>query len=98
VVCVIVPALVSVPKSCSVARGASCGSKVRSRERMDERDIGEHMAGSQAKVAMEVPTGQGAVLKRVNITGAEGVLLKIYSRHNMTKAPRRLHSSELSLI
>jgi hypothetical protein len=58
---VAVPALVSVPKSCSVARGASCGTKVRSSERMDERYVSKHMAGASAQVAMEVPGCLGMV-------------------------------------
>jgi hypothetical protein len=61
VVCVVGPALVSVPKSCGVAGSASSGTKVRSCEGMDERDIGEHLARAGAQVAMEVPACLGAV-------------------------------------
>jgi hypothetical protein len=58
---VVVPALVSVLTGCSVVRGASCGTKVRSGERIHERDIGEYMAGDRAQVAMEVPECLGAL-------------------------------------
>jgi hypothetical protein len=61
VVRVVVPVLVSTPKSCSVARGASRGTKVRSSERMNARYIGEHMAWARAQVAMEVPARLGAI-------------------------------------
>jgi hypothetical protein len=46
VVCVAVPALVSVSKSGCVARGAGCGTQVWSSERMNEGDTSKHVTGA----------------------------------------------------
>jgi hypothetical protein len=61
VVRVVVPALVSVPKSGCVARGAGRGTKVRSSEGMNEGDIGKHVTGARAQVAVEVQRAWGAI-------------------------------------
>jgi hypothetical protein len=52
VLCLVVPALVSVPQNGSADRGASSGAKVRNCKRMHEQDIGEHLARATMLVAL----------------------------------------------
>jgi hypothetical protein len=61
---VLVPALVSVLKSFSVARSAHRGTEVRSSKTMNEQDVGEHVAGARSKVAVVEPARLGAIRVR----------------------------------
>jgi hypothetical protein len=57
----VVPALVCIPKSSGMARGAGGGTNVGSSQGMDEGDVSKNMAGPGAQVAVEVPACLGAV-------------------------------------
>jgi hypothetical protein len=56
-----VSALVGIPKSSGMARGAGAGTNVGSSQGMDERDVGENVARPWAQVAVKVPAFMGAV-------------------------------------
>jgi hypothetical protein len=56
VVSKVVPALVGIPKSSGMARDAGGGTNVASSQGMDERDVGENLAGPGAQVRAQRTT------------------------------------------
>jgi hypothetical protein len=92
-----IPALVGIPKSSGMARGAGGGTNVGSSQGMDERDldVGENVARPGAQVAVKVPACLRAVAGHKPIVSPFSARGEAQAAHELVQNFRRLVTAAL---